>query len=229
MNKSDNSYVLRWTKKIKAIELLGGKCEHCGEINIFKLCFHHNVSKEKEECIKNLSTYRWSVIEQELLKCTLLCNNCHFELHQIIDNSKNVLNKKTFLEFKNKFKCDVCGFDKYSSSLIFHHTHDKKFQVCKVTGTYKTLNMLTEEIKHELDKCNVLCANCHIQAHTDIKRFDMLKHEIYNRVGSHKERRTPLDKDEILKMYNSGMRQTDIVAHFGCAKSTISNIIKCMT
>jgi hypothetical protein len=41
--------ILHWSKKIRAIELLGGKCEMCEDNNIFHLCFHHEDSEEKEK------------------------------------------------------------------------------------------------------------------------------------------------------------------------------------
>lgn len=54
-------------------------------------------------------------------------------------------------------KCVRCGYDKCIQALEFHHIckEEKEFQISKYTHcSYATL-------KDELDKCELLCANCH--------------------------------------------------------------------
>ena len=66
--------------------------------------------------------------------------------------------KKSCLEYLGQFRCKICGYDKFIGALDFHHInrHDKEFTI----GDSR-LTKLTDEIKKELDKCVVLCANCH--------------------------------------------------------------------
>jgi len=230
MNKVDSMYVLTWAKKIKAINLLGGKCECCGEDNIFVLCFHHKDPNEKKFEIGDGIKSRWSVLKHEILKCKLVCNNCHMELHDSIENknTRRIKNKKIFLEFKNKFECVECGYDKSNRALNFHHRDKeiKDFTFGKLSGRFKTVYDLTKEIEEELNKCNVICTNCHNREHVDIEKFKKFRTEIYKKVSNYKEKQKPLDKDLVLKMYNNGKKQVEIVKHFGCAKSTVSMIIK---
>ena len=58
-------------------------------------------------------------------------------------------------------KCGSCGYDKYIGCLEFHH----------MDPTKKDFNLAAahctsfEKIRSELDKCVLLCANCHREEH----------------------------------------------------------------
>jgi len=43
---------------------------------------------------------------------------------------------------------------------------------------------------------------------------------------TYSEKTPPLDRDKVKSMYESGMTQKEIVAHFECAKSTVCMILK---
>ena len=66
--------------------------------------------------------------------------------------------KEWFLEYKKNLKCIKCGFDKHPA-LDFHHI-DKN---SKDRGIAKMLesNMSKKSIIMEIEKCIVLCSNCH--------------------------------------------------------------------
>jgi hypothetical protein len=57
--------------------------------------------------------------------------------------------------------CMVCGYSRYVGSLDFHHLDpkQKEFSISK----YRTYNI--ENLKPELDKCILLCRNCHGELH----------------------------------------------------------------
>lgn len=63
------------------------------------------------------------------------------------------------IEYKGG-KCQICGYDKCKSSLAFHHLDpsQKDFNISK-------LNRSFEKIKSELDKCILVCSNCHGEIH----------------------------------------------------------------
>ncbi len=68
--------------KIKALEYKGKKCGICGYSKcIAALEFHHLDPSQKEFQIGAGNTMSWSRLEAELDKCTLLCANCHREVH----------------------------------------------------------------------------------------------------------------------------------------------------
>ena len=82
--KCNSCYVnkQRKEKKQKAINLLGGKCSICGYDKCNRaLEFHHLDTSKKEFTISNKS-FSWEKIEKELLKCILVCANCHAEIHE---------------------------------------------------------------------------------------------------------------------------------------------------
>lgn len=58
--------------------------------------------------------------------------------------------------------CVKCGYNKSMRALIFHHLDpDKKSFAISQAG----ITRRWELIKEELDKCELLCANCHAETH----------------------------------------------------------------
>ncbi len=72
---------------------------------------------------------------------------------------KRFLIKKELVEYKGG-KCKMCGYSKSLRALQFHHLDpsEKDFNI----GGVSTLN---EDVKKELDKCILVCANCHSEIH----------------------------------------------------------------
>lgn len=70
-------------RKLKAIEIMGGSCIRCGQSHPAALCFHHIDPSTKSFAIDGrvFGNIKWSAIEAELLKCQLLCQNCHLIEH----------------------------------------------------------------------------------------------------------------------------------------------------
>lgn len=72
----------RYRKKQLACELLGGKCQICGYDKSFQvLDFHHKDPNEKDFNISAKPSWGFERIKPEILKCALLCANCHREVH----------------------------------------------------------------------------------------------------------------------------------------------------
>lgn len=226
-NKKIWDKIDRYSKKLKAIEFLGGKCEMCGETNLFKLSFHHIDPNEKEFNLQELRSRRWSKIEKEIIKCKVLCRNCHEKLHKDNDKiNRYKTNKKIFLEFKGTDSCEICGYNECNAALDFHHPKDKDFMLGKVSIQYNSIGDLTNKIENELNKCIVICKNCHILKHSDTKFYDEYKNEIIEKSKNLKEVQPKLDIDEIKRLYESGLKQVDIAKKFNAKKGTISGIIK---
>ena len=70
-------------KRIKAIELLGSSCQHCGYNKCSSaLEFHHIDPTIKDVNYSTMRGWTFSRIKKELDNCILLCANCHREEHE---------------------------------------------------------------------------------------------------------------------------------------------------
>ena len=65
-------------------------------------------------------------------------------------------------DYKLSKGCAIYGYNKYSGALDFHHTGDKEFNIGAEAGS-KSLKLT----KEEMDKCIILCANCHREIHAE--------------------------------------------------------------
>ncbi len=76
--------------------------------------------------------------------------------------------KDMAIEYKGG-KCEKCGYDKCKTALDFHHLDptEKEF-------TISSANRSWESIKEELDKCIIVCANCHREIHFELEQTKTL-------------------------------------------------------
>jgi len=229
MNRKDWNKIDSYSKKLKAIDILGGGCENCGEKDIFKLCFHHENNIYKEYEINKLKGYRWSLIEKEIKKCKLLCQNCHHELHfdnEVNDQRRRNM-KKFYLEYKDMNKCQICGYTKCIASLDLHHVNkDKDFKFSKFCVNFNNVYELYDVIKKELDKCTVICKNCHCDIHSDKTFLNENMNKILEKKNNMREIQPKIDRNLVIELYKDGMKQIEISKKLNCSKSTISLIIK---
>lgn len=71
------------------------------------------------------------------------------------------------IEFKGG-KCNICGYDKCNAALELHHIDKRK----KDFGL--SMNGITrswEKTKKELQKCILVCSNCHREIHSGITQL----------------------------------------------------------
>jgi len=209
--ENDQRYALRKANKIRAINLLGGKCKICGAKNILFLEFHHNKGA-KEDSISQILDNRWSDFKKEVSKCTLLCSNCHAELHCTKpEKGGSWKNKNKILNILGINKCQKCGYHgKNFASLDFHHivTKSKKFSISKNFGI-ESVDDLLKEIK----KCRAICKNCHKLEHFDLEKFNIFKKLIYYKVLNPKEKTKPLNRFVVWKLHKEGKKQKEIAEH----------------
>jgi 5-methylcytosine-specific restriction endonuclease McrA len=59
----------------------------------------------------------------------------------------------------------LCGYDKNPNAMDFHHRNPKE----KDIGISRLVMSKWERVKHELNKCDLLCSNCHRELHYPFK------------------------------------------------------------
>lgn len=71
-----------------------------------------------------------------------------------------------FEEYKKTLKCKICGAS-HPAILDFHHKEEykKEFDISRQIK-YKDF----EQLKDEINKCEVLCANCHRILHYNLRK-----------------------------------------------------------
>jgi 5-methylcytosine-specific restriction endonuclease McrA len=85
------------------------------------------------------------------------------------DKLRIVLYKKRAVELLGG-KCCICGYDKCIASLQFHHVNPKN----KSTDIKSIICCSWSRIMFELEKCVLLCSNCHEEYHYLQRRKKLL-------------------------------------------------------
>lgn len=72
--------------------------------------------------------------------------------------------KQKCVEYKGG-KCERCGYNNSNYAIDFHHRdpNEKDFGI-----GYQRRTKFDDKIKEELDKCMILCSNCHREKHAGL-------------------------------------------------------------
>ncbi len=105
----------------------------------------------------------------------------HYENNKALCISRNAENKRKlrqdFLAFKSRLSCEKCG-ENHPATLDFHHviSHPSNKKIYQLTknGAYDAA------IKEIMDKCIVLCSNCHRKHHFEERK----PHKVARGAGS---------------------------------------------
>lgn len=85
------------------------------------------------------------------------CKDCH---------RKNTKEKYLISrDFVNRFKdkCSICGYDRNKAALEWHHPDDNK--EFNVNSMARRAIANKKRILEEIEKCVLVCANCHREIH----------------------------------------------------------------
>ncbi len=84
-----------------------------------------------------------------------------------VDKIKLFIRKKKLKVFgyKKNIGCQVCGYNKCSSALDFHHRSSEK----KIIDVSRLTTSKWEDFLSEAKKCIVVCRNCHAEIHYNLR------------------------------------------------------------
>lgn len=91
------------------------------------------------------------------------CRKCNHQ--NTIDRQRAF--KQACVDYKGG-ACIICGYNRYIGSLDFHHLDPSKkdFNLSRIKNTSFIKNQ--NKIRTELDKCVLVCRNCHGEIHSGI-------------------------------------------------------------
>jgi len=92
-----------------------------------------------------------------------MCLDCWAQMR-----SERKLKIREYLnDFKKKSKCIECGYEN-PVALQFHHKNpkEKKYTISLMVSQGYPI----ESIEKEIEKCDILCANCHLIKHQSEKK-----------------------------------------------------------
>jgi hypothetical protein len=102
------------------------------------------------------------------------CAECRVKFHVDSVERKRVANIKGVTEWRRRTKikaveykggkCARCGYNKSLRALQFHHRdpNEKDFMISRPNPR------TWEKVKVELDKCDLVCGNCHSEIHDEL-------------------------------------------------------------
>jgi hypothetical protein len=92
-----------------------------------------------------------------VLYCSVQCRE-EFRRKKLADNS--FLKRREFMELKESKGCSKCGYNRFGGSLDFHHPDPSVKKRRIFCHSWEN-----EVSKEEMEKCQLLCKNCHYEEH----------------------------------------------------------------
>jgi hypothetical protein len=170
--------------------LRNAKRKDCGIRDFAVLEFDHRDPRDKRADISALigRAVSWSFVSNEIAKCDVVCANCHRKrtakysgwrkllgledlalpplprrgtpTYERVKNMRNILrrrhrNRSHLLAFLREHPCELCG-EADPTVLDFDHLREKLRDVTEIALRGGWADLLAE-----IEKCRVLCANCH--------------------------------------------------------------------
>jgi Mor family transcriptional regulator len=200
----EDKFVLRWAKRLRAINMLGGKCIECGQTDYLLLDFHHRNPDEKEFGLCQITAHMaWEAIEKEALKCDLLCRECHALFHSE-DLRKRIL---------------VC-WDKIQSKMQDVHEVTKpaldKEQIYQLLKSKKTVSQVASIIGKGIGSVSEVARKLEVEKGEKL----FLSRDEWN------AKTRKIDASEAFRMREIGVRIVDIAAHFDASVSNMYNVLR---
>ncbi len=102
--------------------------------------------------------------------CSSACKNRDLQSYEA--QQRRGLTRKLEIIKAAGGRCSICGYDRNLAALVFHHTKigSKDFKL----DMRSLSNRKLEPILVEIQKCILVCANCHAELHNPHLNLDSL-------------------------------------------------------
>lgn len=133
-----------------------------------KVCYKCKKVKSLNEFYKNKQK------RDGLQSC---CKECAYRDVKIWQQKNKEKLKKYHRDYRKKNRewadnikiglgCQICGYNKCSKALVFHHRNSKEKELDITFMINNSMNK--QKILKEIKKCQILCENCHRELHWGI-------------------------------------------------------------
>lgn len=167
------------------------------------------------ENIKILHCEKHGDVEHGYYNGRWRCKKCMVEY----DKEKRHRIKQELVNYKGG-KCEICGYNKCLNALDFHHKNKEDKSFALNAANY---NRSIEELKKEVDKCILVCANCHREIHYNENEERAEKNLIFN--GFIKKIGT-IDIEKVKADLKKGLYQTEIAQKYNISVSTLKRFLE---
>lgn len=117
-----------------------------------KTCYYCKVEK-------SLTLFNKNGIRNGKIRYKPFCKECESKV--VKENQRKILRKAYTITHNLPYECSLCGYSKCEAALEFHHLNpsEKEFDIKALT------NCSVEKAVNEIQKCILVCANCHRELH----------------------------------------------------------------
>jgi hypothetical protein len=124
----------------------------------FEGCYTGRVEKQCKYCLQYFGELDFGVAKTTAKKVyrRRKCKHCYRETKTALKKRR----RKWIEDYKRERGCTKCGIED-PRVLDFHHVRDKEFSISE----YYHYHFSLEKVKMEIEKCIVICANCHRVLH----------------------------------------------------------------
>ena len=138
---------------VQGTHLKNGKVTHCPQ------CYGNNIKKNCVVCGKEFTSN--FPTRKYCYQCSPTYSSKTGRASSITALRRAI--KKELVRYKGG-QCVICGYSKSLNALQFHHL-DSSQKDFNLSDAYNGGNVDMDKLYQEVDKCILICANCHAELH----------------------------------------------------------------
>ena len=157
-NFCSRSCAAKFNNKLNPKRQMSGKCKKC----------LIPIRRAKTYCVVCAESKPWITSRDPKPKTPRNCRHCGksflavkgLQCSSCTTNLRRFKIKEKAIKYKNGC-CQICGYKRCNRALVFHHINEEE-KSFSISGAHCRA---WENIQKELDKCVLLCQNCHMELH----------------------------------------------------------------